>query len=131
MNRKSNIRHSRFLSMVASALAAVVLGNVNLSKAQDKSTGKEQRSAYHVLPSLDNIKHIKAGVLSIGYAEQGPSNGEPVILLHGWPYDINSYAEVSALLVAKGYRVIVPYLRGHGTTHFLSAETPRNGQQSA
>jgi pimeloyl-ACP methyl ester carboxylesterase len=81
--------------------------------------------------SLSDLKQIDAGVLNIGYAEAGPVNGYPVILLHGWPYDINSYAEVSSLLAVKGYRVIVPYLRGYGTTRFLSGQTPRNGQQSA
>lgn len=80
--------------------------------------------------SLTDIKQIDAGVLNIGYAESGPSNGRAVILLHGWPYDINSYAEVSSLLAAKGYRVLVPYLRGFGTTRFLSGQTLRNGQQS-
>jgi pimeloyl-ACP methyl ester carboxylesterase len=77
------------------------------------------------------IKQVNAGVLNVGYAESGPSNGQPVILLHGWPYDINSFAEVSGLLTAKGYHVIVPYLRGYGSTRFLSAGTPRNGQQAA
>ena len=77
------------------------------------------------------IKQINAGVLNVGYAEVGPANGQPVILLHGWPYDINSYAGVSAILAAKGYHVIVPYLRGYGSTRFLSEKTPRNGQQSA
>jgi pimeloyl-ACP methyl ester carboxylesterase len=78
-----------------------------------------------------NIKQIKAGVLDIGYAEAGPANGQPVILLHGWPYDIHSYKEVSVMLAAKGYRVLVPYLRGYGTTRFLDSATLRNGQQSA
>ncbi len=77
------------------------------------------------------IKQINAGVLNVGYAEAGPANGQPVILLHGWPYDINSYAGVSPLLAAKGYRVIVPYLRGYGSTRFLSPQAMRNGQQAA
>lgn len=81
--------------------------------------------------TLGPIKQIKAGVLDIGYAEAGPADGQPVILLHGWPYDIHSYTEVSSILAAKGYRVLVPYLRGYGTTRFLSGQTPRNGQQSA
>lgn len=81
--------------------------------------------------SLAATKHIKAGVLDVGYAEAGPVNGEAVILLHGWPYDIDSYTEVTHILAAKGYHVFVPYLRGYGTTRFLSAATPRNGQQSA
>ncbi|MFM0515748.1 alpha/beta fold hydrolase, partial [Paraburkholderia sp. RL17-373-BIF-A] len=78
--------------------------------------------------SFDNLKQINAGTLSIGYAEAGPQNGPVVILLHGWPYDIYAFAEVMPLLAAAGYRVIAPYLRGYGTTRFLSADTPRNGQ---
>src|SRR6266513_2689308 len=76
------------------------------------------------------LKQIDAGLLNVGYAEAGPANGPAVILLHGWPYDIHSYVDVAPLLAAKGYRVIVPYLRGYGTTRFLSNETVRNGQQS-
>jgi pimeloyl-ACP methyl ester carboxylesterase len=81
--------------------------------------------------SFEKIKQIDAGVLNIGYVDDGPPDGPAVILLHGWPYDIYSYAAVVPLLKAKGYRVIVPYLRGYGSTHFLSNETTRNGQQSA
>jgi pimeloyl-ACP methyl ester carboxylesterase len=81
--------------------------------------------------SLGPLKQINAGVLNIGYAEAGPANGPPVILLHGWPYDIHSYVDVAPILASSGYRVIVPYLRGYGTTRFLSTETFRNGQQSA
>ncbi len=77
------------------------------------------------------LKHIDAGLLNVGYADVGPANGRPVILLHGWPYDIYSYVEVAPLLAAAGYRVIVPYLRGYGTTRFLASETFRNGQQAA
>jgi pimeloyl-ACP methyl ester carboxylesterase len=77
------------------------------------------------------LKQIDAGLLSVGYAEIGPTDGPPVILLHGWPYDIHTYADVAPLLAAKGRRVIVPYLRGYGTTRFLSGDTMRNGQQSA
>jgi pimeloyl-ACP methyl ester carboxylesterase len=80
--------------------------------------------------SFGSLKQIEAGVLNVGYAEAGPSDGPAAILLHGWPYDIHSYLDVAPLLAANGYRVIVPYLRGYGTTHFLSSETPRNGQQS-
>jgi pimeloyl-ACP methyl ester carboxylesterase len=76
------------------------------------------------------LKQADAGDLSVGYAEAGPSDGPAVLLLHGWPYDIHSYAEVTPLLAAEGYRVIVPYLRGYGTTRFLSDTAPRNGQQS-
>src|SRR4051812_24635190 len=80
---------------------------------------------------FDSVKQIDAGVLNVGYVEAGPANGPPVILLHGWPYDIHTYADVAPLLAAKGYRVIVPYLRGYGSTRFLAADTVRNGQQSA
>ena len=75
------------------------------------------------------LKQIEAGVLNVGYAEVGPAGGKPVVLLHGWPYDIHSFVEVAPLLAAKGYRVVVPYLRGYGTTRFQSADTFRNGQQ--
>jgi pimeloyl-ACP methyl ester carboxylesterase len=81
--------------------------------------------------SFDSLKQIDAGVLNIGYAEVGPTNGPAMILLHGWPYDIHSYVDVAPLLAAEGYRVIVPYLRGHGTTSFLSSTTFRNAEQAA
>lgn len=81
--------------------------------------------------SFGPIKQIDAGPLTIGYAEAGPADGLPVILLHGWPYDIHSYADVTAILAAQGFRVIVPHLRGFGTTRFRSADTVRNGQQAA
>jgi pimeloyl-ACP methyl ester carboxylesterase len=76
------------------------------------------------------LKQVDAGPLSVGYAEAGPPDGRAVILLHGWPYDIHSYADATPLLASAGYRVIVPYLRGYGTTRFLSDAAPRNGQQS-
>ncbi|MEV4010749.1 alpha/beta hydrolase [Nonomuraea angiospora] len=81
--------------------------------------------------SFASLKQVKAGLLDIGYAEAGPARGPVVICLHGWPYDIHSFVDVAPLLAAQGYRVIVPYLRGHGTTRFLSAKTFRNAQQSA
>jgi pimeloyl-ACP methyl ester carboxylesterase len=80
--------------------------------------------------SFGPLKQVEAGELKVAYAEAGPSDGPAVLLLHGWPYDIHSYLEAVALLAARGYRSIVPYLRGYGSTHFLSSETPRNGQQS-
>jgi pimeloyl-ACP methyl ester carboxylesterase len=81
--------------------------------------------------SFEALKQIDAGLLNVGYAEAGPADGPPVILLHGWPYDIYSFVDVAPLLAAKGYRVIVPYLRGYGATRFRSSETFRNGQPSA
>ncbi len=80
--------------------------------------------------SFGPLKQVGAGVLDVGYAEAGPSNGPAVVLLHGWPYDIHSYVQVAPLLATAGYRVVAPYLRGCGTTRFLSGETFRNGQQS-
>jgi pimeloyl-ACP methyl ester carboxylesterase len=80
--------------------------------------------------SFGPLKQIDAGLLNVGYAEAGPADGPVVLLLHGWPYDIHTYVEVAPLLTAQGYRVIVPFLRGYGTTRFLREDTIRNGQQS-
>ena len=80
--------------------------------------------------SFSALKQIDAGVLNVGYAEAGKSDGPAVVLLHGWPYDIHSFVDVAPRLSQAGYRVIVPYLRGYGSTRFLSSTTPRNGQQS-
>ncbi len=89
--------------------------------------------AQSVLPAgsaFGPVRQVTAGVLSIGYVEMGPATGPAIILLHGWPYDIHAFAEVAPVLAARGYHVLVPYLRGYGTTRFLSADTPRNGQQA-
>jgi pimeloyl-ACP methyl ester carboxylesterase len=88
-------------------------------------------SAMKTSTSLGPINQVEAGVLNVGYAEAGPTDGRAVLLLHGWPYDIHSYAEVAPLLAGEGYRVVIPYLRGYGTTRFRSGETFRNGQQAA
>jgi pimeloyl-ACP methyl ester carboxylesterase len=81
--------------------------------------------------SLGPLKQTDAGLLNVAYAEAGPANGQAVVLLHGWPYDIHSFVDVTPLLASAGYRVFVPYLRGYGTTRFLTGETFRNGQPSA
>jgi hypothetical protein len=81
--------------------------------------------------SFGALKQIDAGVLNVGYAEAGPVDGKPVLLLHGWPYDIHSFVDVAPMLATRGYRVIVPHLRGYGSTRFLSAETFRNGEPAA
>jgi pimeloyl-ACP methyl ester carboxylesterase len=81
--------------------------------------------------SFAALKRISAGVLSIAYAEAGPADGPPVMLLHGWPYDIHSFVDVAPILADAGYRVLVPYLRGYGETRFLSTDTPRNAQPAA
>jgi pimeloyl-ACP methyl ester carboxylesterase len=114
----------RLLRTAAAALAAMQLGPISRAAAQP-ATAPSSASGF---PSL---KQIEAGVLNIGYVDAGPADGPAVILLHGWPYDIHSYVDVVRLLTARGYRVIVPHLRGYGTTRFLSDATPRNGQQSA
>ncbi|RFZ91203.1 alpha/beta hydrolase [Mucilaginibacter conchicola] len=88
-------------------------------------------SSGEVVKALGRLRQINAGVLSVGYAESGPSDGPAVILLHGWPYDIHSFSAVAPILARKGFRVIIPYLRGFGSTVFLSDRTFRNGQQSA
>jgi len=85
----------------------------------------------HEQTGFRSLKQIEAGVLNVGYAELGPVGGQPVLLLHGWPYDIHSFVDVGPILASAGYRVIVPYLRGYGTTQFLSTGTMRNGQQAA
>jgi pimeloyl-ACP methyl ester carboxylesterase len=81
--------------------------------------------------SFGTLSQIDAGELNVGYVDAGPADGPAVVLVHGWPYDIHSYVDVAPLLTAAGYRVIVPYLRGYGTTRFLSDDTPRNGEQAA
>jgi pimeloyl-ACP methyl ester carboxylesterase len=113
----------RFFGAAALAVAATELGLITSAAAQQAT--KERAT------SFGPLKQIDAGVLNVGFAELGPAGGAPVILLHGWPYDIHTYVDVAPLLATKGYRVIVPYLRGYGTTRFLADETVRNGQQSA
>src|SRR5919204_2609952 len=95
----------------------------------NSADGSTLKSGTHT--SFGSLRQIDAGLLNVGYAEAGPADGSPVILLHGWPYDINSFVDVAPVLAAAGYRVIVPYLRGYGTTRFLSTETFRNGQPAA
>ncbi|HEV7704934.1 MAG TPA: alpha/beta fold hydrolase, partial [Gemmatimonadaceae bacterium] len=123
----------RFLGAAAMTLAASkfgVIGAVNAGFVKNGATAESTKGT-RAHTSFGPIKQIDAGVLSVGYAEDGPPSGPVVILLHGWPYDIHSYVDVAPLLAAKGYRVIVPYLRGYGTTRFLSSATVRNAQQSA
>ena len=116
----------RFLGTAAAAIAAAPFGMI---EAVEAGSGKRRAAQTNV--SFAPLKQVDAGLLNVGYAEAGPAGGHPVILLHGWPYDIHSYVEVAPVLADAGYRVIVPYLRGYGTTRFLSGETFRNGQQSA
>ncbi|HZS45229.1 MAG TPA: alpha/beta hydrolase [Blastocatellia bacterium] len=121
----------RFLSSAAMAIAAAELTLFRPKDAHSTRTTRTDYSSTRPSTSFSTIKQIDAGLLNIGYAEDGQGNGPAVILLHGWPYDIHSFVDVAPVLASKGYRVIIPYLRGYGTTRFLSNETFRNGQQSA
>src|SRR5690242_3674110 len=127
-----NQHRRRFVGTAAMAVAAVQLGIAGPAAAQ---SGKKQTELPAIKPgtntSFASLKQIDAGVLKVGYAEAGPSDGPVVILLHGWPYDIHSFVDVAPLLASAGYRVIVPYLRGYGSTTFLSGEAVRNGQPAA
>jgi len=120
----------RFFRAAAMTLAAAQFGIVGSGSAQPGKT-----SLPAIKPgtntSFSSLKQIDAGALNVGYAEAGPANGPAVILLHGWPYDIHSYVDVASLLASAGYRVVVPYVRGCGTTRFLSNATVRNGQPAA
>ena len=133
MSEKFNHQRRHFLGIAAMTIATTQLGQFGSANAQSSQTKSTVQAMMKPGPntSFGSLKQIDAGVLNVGYAEAGPANGRPVILLHGWPYDIHSYVDVAPLLASVGYRVIVPYLRGYGTTRFLSSETFRNGQQSA
>ncbi|QRY65735.1 alpha/beta hydrolase (plasmid) [Ensifer sp. PDNC004] len=122
----------RFIGAIALSLAATQFASAGAVRAQT-GAGEALRLpavARGTNKSFPVLKQIDAGVLNVGYAELGASDAPVVILLHGWPYDIHTYVDVAPVLANAGYRVIVPYLRGYGTTRFLSADTPRNGQQA-
>ena len=121
-----------FLGTAAMTMAAAQLGLIGAATAQSRPTPPAARPTTPpgTHTSFGALKQIEAGVLNVGYAEAGPAAGPAVLLLHGWPYDIYSYIDVAPGLASAGYRVIVPYLRGYGTTRFLSNATPRNGQQA-
>jgi pimeloyl-ACP methyl ester carboxylesterase len=123
----------RFLSSAAKTIAAAELAMIGSAEAQSSRGAVPDMLATKpgTNMALGSLRQINAGVLNVGYAEAGPADGPVVILLHGWPYDIHSYVDVTPLLASAGYRVIVPYLRGYGPTRFLSGETFRNGQPSA
>jgi len=133
MSEEINRHRRRFFGTAAMTIAAAKLGKIGSADAQSSKTTPAQLPPIKpgTNTSFASLKQVDAGVLNVGYAEAGPADGPPVILLHGWPYDIHSFVEVAPLLASAGYRVIVPYLRGYGTTRFLSDETFRNGQPSA
>ena len=135
MSEDINHHRRRFFGTAAMSIAAARLGMIGSAdagfgemKPVDATTVKTVKSGTNA--SFGPLKQIDAGVLNVGYAEAGPSDGRAVILLHGWPYDIHSFVDVAPLLASAGYRVIVPHLRGYGSTRFLSSDTFRNGQQS-
>lgn len=126
-------RHRRYFVGAAAVTAATQLGMIGMADAQSGMTAQAQLPPIGpgTNTSFGPLKQVDAGVLNIAYAEAGAADGPPVILLHGWPYDIYSFVDVAPLLASAGYRVIVPYLRGYGATRFLSNDTVRNGQPSA
>jgi pimeloyl-ACP methyl ester carboxylesterase len=107
--------------MATAGLSAIGFGQASLAAALPAGAGR----------SIGTLRQVRTAELEIGYAEMGPATGQPVILLHGWPYDIHSFEEVAPMLAGAGYRVLVPYLRGYGSTRFLSKNTFRNAQQTA
>jgi len=123
----------RFLGAAAMTIAATQLALGGSPKAQPTMQRRLDTQGFKVgtNTAFASLKQIDAGLLNVGYAEAGPADGEAVILLHGWPYDIYSFVDVAPLLASAGYRVIVPYVRGYGSTRFLSDATFRNGQPSA
>ena len=131
MDSENDLGRREFLGAAAITLAAIrrpLTSDGSTSHWAGVPLSANQRGSGNW---FDVVKQIDAGPLNVGYADVGPADGPAVMLLHGWPYDIQSYADAAPLLTAKGYRVIVPYLRGYGTTRFRSSDTPRNGQQSA
>jgi pimeloyl-ACP methyl ester carboxylesterase len=119
----------RFFGTAAMAIAAAQLGLIGPAAAQ-RAGARIPAIKPGTNTSFGPLKQIDAGLLNVGYAEAGPADGRPVVLLHGWPYDIYSFVDVAPLLASAGYRVIIPYLRGYGTTRFLASDTVRNGQPS-
>lgn len=132
ISEEINHHRRRFFGGAAVTIAAAQLGIVGSANAQAGNAKPTELAAIKpgTNTSFASLKQIDAGVLNVGYAEAGPADGPVVILLHGWPYDIHSYVDVAPLLASAGYRAIVPYQRGFGTTRFLSSETFRNCQQA-
>jgi pimeloyl-ACP methyl ester carboxylesterase len=131
MHDEINHQRRRLVSTAAMTIAAAQLGFGETANAETSESKPDGMQTTKPNVQFASPRQIDAGLLNVGYVEAGPENGPAVILLHGWPYDIHSFVEVTPLLASKGCRVIVPHLRGYGTTHFLSAATMRNGQPSA
>ncbi len=123
MNAPTRLNRRGFLGGAALGLAAAQLGLTPGARAAGALSSAQA--------SFTDIRQIRAGVLDIGYVDAGPADGHPIVLFHGWPYDIHAFIDVAPILAAAGYRVIIPHLRGYGSTRFLSPDTPRNGQQAS
>lgn len=147
MSNAINVRRRRLMGTALAGVGVMNLGLDGLARAQSapRSAGASGATGDSSTPNVpnvpnapnaanaatfDTIHQIDAGPLNVGYAQAGPKDGPAVILLHGWPYDIHSFADVAPLVASAGYRVVVPYLRGYGSTRLLSDDTPRNGQQA-
>jgi pimeloyl-ACP methyl ester carboxylesterase len=137
LNNKTDNRR-RFVGTSVLAFALMQFGALGMANAQTANTATAAPATINAdtgkvdaSTAFGPLKHVNAGLLNVAYAEVGPADGPVVILLHGWPYDIYSYADVAPMLAAKGYRVLIPYARGYGDTHFLSAKTLRNGEPAA
>ena len=130
MSERINDDRRSFLRNTAMTLAGAELMTMTAGSVKGQSSKEAPLIKPGTNASFGSLKQIDAGLLNVGYAEVGSADGPAVILLHGWPYDIHSYVDVAPSLAAQGYRVIVPHLRGYGTTRFRSSETFRNGQQS-
>ena len=134
MSNSVDDQRRRFLggTAVLAGLTLLNMSGLEIAGMDNASAAPTSASPPRTAPlaSFGPVRQIEAGRLNMGYVELGPSDGQVVILLHGWPHDIHSFVDVAPLLAAKGYRIIVPYLRGFGSTRFLSADVPRNGQQS-
>jgi pimeloyl-ACP methyl ester carboxylesterase len=133
MTEEISTTRRQFVTAAALGLAAGALAQFGTASAQASEATSQRIPA--IVPdshtTFGALKQIDAGDLSVGYVDVGPTSGTPVLLLHGWPYDIHSFVDIAPALAAAGYRVLIPYLRGYGTTRFLSEATPRNGQQAA
>lgn len=129
MDESIDVERRRFVSSALATMAAVEIRVLERGRAARRHGAPSRQGVVH--QPVGPVKQIDAGMLDVGYVDAGRATAPVVILLHGWPYDIHSFDEVVPLLTASGHRVIVPYLRGFGTTRFLSAASPRNGQQAA
>jgi pimeloyl-ACP methyl ester carboxylesterase len=132
MSKETKYTRRYFLGTAAMSFGAAELAMIGLGNAQFTNPTQTEtiNSNDETTTPFDPLKQVDAGLLNVGYVEAGPPDGAAVILLHGWPYDIHSYDNVAPVLASAGYRVVIPYLRGYGTTRFLSGDTFRNGQQS-